>query len=93
MASAIPERLTTQASAARYFAVHERTIFRWIDAGLITGYQDGAHVLVDLDEIERRIASNSRMKDGRRPRFSEAATIVPVSPRRVRVEAEPETSR
>lgn len=65
--------------AARYFQVHERTIFRWVDAGLIIGYLDGKTLLVDLDEIEEKLKTESGMRDGRRPRFSDKARLVSVA--------------
>jgi excisionase family DNA binding protein len=82
--STIPPRLASQVDAARSFHVHDRTIFRWLTAGYITGYKSGTHVLVDLDEIERELLTNPNMRDGRRPRYGKA-TIVEIGPVRRRV--------
>jgi excisionase family DNA binding protein len=81
--STIPPRLSTRASGARYFNVHDRTIRHWLVKGYITGYQDGSDVLIDLDEIERELLTNPHMRDGRRPRYGADAKIITL-PRRTR---------
>jgi hypothetical protein len=70
-------RLASQARASHHFRVSERTIRSWIDKGFIRGYRKSpSSVLVDVDEIERELKSNPRMRDGRRARYGPNARIV-----------------
>ncbi len=80
---------------------HVRTVELWAGQGFFPIYRDPAtkRYLVDLDEFEEALATNPRMRDGRKP-FGEGAIVraLPVQAepdpnapaRRIRVEAEPE---
>jgi excisionase family DNA binding protein len=49
-------RLVSLTEAGAYAGVHRMTIYRWIQAGRITGYRVGPRILkVDLDEIDANI--------------------------------------
>lgn len=49
-----PKRLKSIAAAAEYTDLSDRTIRRYIAAGLITGYRVGPRLIkVDLDELDR----------------------------------------
>ena len=51
-----PKRLKGVGPAADYADVCDRTIRRWIAAGLLTGYRVGPRLIkVDLDELDRII--------------------------------------
>lgn len=68
-----------EASAAKHFNVHPRTIANWIGKGFIRGYDDGqGSIFIDTDEIERTLPSNPHMRDGRRSRYGADAKIVPL---------------
>jgi hypothetical protein len=55
-ASVLPAHLVSVKVAAERCGVDPRTVRRWIDADLITGYRVGIKLLkVDPDEIERRV--------------------------------------
>jgi excisionase family DNA binding protein len=72
----VPARLSEVASR---YGCHQRTPERWIDQGLITAYlADRKTILVDLEEIEEAFKSG-KIRDPRRPRFSEKATIILIS--------------
>jgi hypothetical protein len=69
----------TEASAAKHFNVHPRTIVNWIGKGFIHGYDDGqGSIFVDTDEIEHALPDNPHMRDGRRSRYGTDAKIVPL---------------
>ncbi len=63
--------------AARHFGKKSvRTIDAWLAAGYITGFKaDDGSIHVDLDEIERALRVNPKMRDGRQP-FGPKARIV-----------------
>ena len=67
--------------AARILKRHPRTIENWFAAGYIHPYSDGSKAIyVDLDEVERELKINPKMRDGRQ-RFGGATIIpMPVSP-------------
>lgn len=70
MASNPTDRLASQEQAGLHFKVHPRTIQNWLGQGFITGYRLATgEIVVDIDEIERELASRSRsqMRDGRKP--------------------------
>lgn len=69
----------TEASAAKHFHVHPRTIANWIGKGYIHGYDDGrGSIFVDIGEVERVLPHNPHMRDGRRSRYGNAAKIIPL---------------
>jgi hypothetical protein len=56
--------------SATHFGRHPRTIDNWLKHGYIRAFTDGSRTIyVDIDEIEAALASNPRMRDGRRPRY------------------------
>jgi excisionase family DNA binding protein len=62
-------RYTSQTQAAKHFQTTDRTIRNWIGKGYIKGYRIGPRsVVVDLDEIERFLATvpPTVARDGRR---------------------------
>ena len=51
-----PGRLRSLRKAAEEYGLNQRTIRRWIAAGLISSYRVGDKlIMVDLDEIDRRV--------------------------------------
>ncbi|MDQ1548054.1 MAG: hypothetical protein QOH69_2958 [Actinomycetota bacterium] len=75
-----PSRKLSIFLAAQHVHVNERTVERWLGAGLIVGYVDGKNVLVDLDEIEAGFRLYPQhMRDGRRPKFGPNVRLVPLS--------------
>jgi hypothetical protein len=72
-------KYVTEASAAKHFNVHPRTIANWISKGFIHGFDDGkSAIFVSIDEIERVLPDNPHMRDGRRSRYGASAKIVPL---------------
>lgn len=71
-------RLVTKERAANHFQRTRKTIENWIGHGYVRGFRaDNRAVLVDLDEIERALRTNSRMRDGRKV-YGDKAKIVPL---------------
>lgn len=66
MPPSAPRRPASVKTAAEYLEVHQRTIWRWINDGLLPAYRLGPHLVrVDLDdlgELSKRIpvASNGQ---------------------------------
>jgi excisionase family DNA binding protein len=52
-------RLWSIKEAAEFFGVSERTVRRWISAGLLTAHQLGRQWRITSDEIERFLATRS----------------------------------
>ena len=72
-------KYVNEASAAKHFNVHPRTISNWIGKGFIHGFDDGrGSIFVDIDEIEHVLPDNPHMRDGRRSRYGSDAKIVPL---------------
>ena len=49
-------RLRSVRQAAAIYNVHPLTVRRWIYAGLISSWRVGTKVMVDLDEVNARMA-------------------------------------
>lgn len=74
-------RYASRDQAARNFQVNPRTIENWIGRGYIKGYKIAPRsIVVDLDEIERFLASvpPSVARDGRRL-YGDKAQIIDLS--------------
>lgn len=72
-------RYVTPSEAARLLGNHPRTIANWLRNRYIRAYVSGARPhLVDLDEIDRALATNKHMRDPRK-RYGGSSNVVDVS--------------
>jgi excisionase family DNA binding protein len=75
-----PGAQVSVAQLAEHYGVHPRTVFRWIDQGLIPAYRVGRKALrIDFDKARKAIESQSRTEsdhaEAEAARLAEAATL------------------